>query len=130
MKREAEDEFLILACDGIWDVLSNEQCVEFVRDKVRGVAPALACARVQPVAPDLASPPAHPCNHSPAQLRRYNKVEKVCEALLDECLTRGSRDNMSAVLILFPGAPEPDPKLVEEQARKDEEDKKRKDGGR
>mmetsp|Transcript_18621 Transcript_18621/g.59290 ORF Transcript_18621/g.59290 Transcript_18621/m.59290 type:complete len:315 (-) Transcript_18621:326-1270(-) len=96
VKREQDDEFLILACDGIWDVLSNEQCVDFVRDK----------------------------------LRRYNKVEKVCESLLDECLARGSRDNMSAVLVLFPGAPQPEPKLVEEQAKKDEEEKKRKDSGR
>lgn len=27
----SNDEFLILACDGIWDCLSNEQCVHFVR---------------------------------------------------------------------------------------------------
>ncbi|KAH9250907.1 hypothetical protein BASA81_011295 [Batrachochytrium salamandrivorans] len=29
---EPGDEFLILACDGIWDVVSNEECVEFVRE--------------------------------------------------------------------------------------------------
>lgn len=29
--RGAEDEFLVLACDGIWDVLSNEQLVAFVK---------------------------------------------------------------------------------------------------
>lgn len=25
----------------------------------------------------------------------------ICEQLLDECLSKGSRDNMSAVLVLF-----------------------------
>uniref|UniRef100_A0A023FQF5 protein-serine/threonine phosphatase n=1 Tax=Amblyomma cajennense TaxID=34607 RepID=A0A023FQF5_AMBCJ len=29
-----EHEFLLLACDGIWDVLSNEEVVEFVRARI------------------------------------------------------------------------------------------------
>ena len=29
------DEFMILACDGIWDVLTSEQCVAFVRERLR-----------------------------------------------------------------------------------------------
>lgn len=27
----SEDEFLIIACDGIWDVLKSQECVDFVR---------------------------------------------------------------------------------------------------
>ena len=34
--RSAEnDEFLILACDGVWDVMSNEDLVEFVRSRLQ-----------------------------------------------------------------------------------------------
>lgn len=29
---EAGDEWLIICCDGVWDVLSNEECLQFVRD--------------------------------------------------------------------------------------------------
>ncbi|KAL3511991.1 hypothetical protein ACH5RR_024708 [Cinchona calisaya] len=29
-----DDEFLVLACDGIWDCMSNQQVVDFVRDQL------------------------------------------------------------------------------------------------
>lgn len=33
-ERTDKDQYLILACDGIWDVMTNEQAVEFVLEKV------------------------------------------------------------------------------------------------
>ena len=27
---QPEDEFIVIGCDGIWDVMSNEEVVEFV----------------------------------------------------------------------------------------------------
>jgi len=33
-RSDKNDEFLILACDGVWDVMSNEDLVEFVRSRL------------------------------------------------------------------------------------------------
>lgn len=33
-KRESDDEFLLLACDGVWDVMSNDEVIAFVRARM------------------------------------------------------------------------------------------------
>ncbi|XP_056903084.1 protein phosphatase 1B isoform X4 [Takifugu flavidus] len=78
-----QDQFLILACDGIWDVMSNEELCDFVKSRLE-------------VSDDL---------------------ERVCNEVVDTCLHKGSRDNMSIVLVCLPGAP----KVSEEAVRKDAE---------
>ena len=32
--RSPDDEFIVLGCDGVWDVLSNEDCVQFIRSRL------------------------------------------------------------------------------------------------
>ena len=34
MNLEENDEFIIIGCDGIWDCLTNESAVEYVRDRI------------------------------------------------------------------------------------------------
>ena len=66
-------QFLLLCCDGIWDVMTNEECVTFVADHLKGGW----------------------------------SVPVICERLIDHCLHKNSRDNMSACIVLLPNAPEP-----------------------
>ena len=35
LERENNDEFLLLACDGVWDVMSNEEVISFILAKMK-----------------------------------------------------------------------------------------------
>lgn len=82
-ERDPADEFLVLACDGIWDVMSNEDLCDFIRNRLQ-IVPSL---------------------------------ESICNQVIDTCLYKGSRDNMSIVIVTFRGAPQ-----VNQEAIKQEEE--------
>ncbi|XP_060042948.1 protein phosphatase 1B isoform X2 [Erinaceus europaeus] len=79
--RADDDGFIVLACDGIWDVMTNEELCDFVQSRLQ-------------VSDDL---------------------ESVCNWVVDTCLHKGSRDNMSIVLVCFSNAP----RVSDEAVRKD-----------
>jgi serine/threonine protein phosphatase PrpC len=76
--RTKKDMYLILACDGIWDVMSNEEAGDFVVKQVEKAA-ALDEAEILP---------------------------KVGDMLLEECLKLGSKDNMTVVIVALSGTSE------------------------
>ena len=39
MQLNASDEFIIIGCDGIWDCLTNEQAVAYVRARIAQKSP-------------------------------------------------------------------------------------------
>lgn len=61
-----EDEFIVVACDGIWDVQTNLECV-------RCVAEIFA--------------------------EGESNIGLMCEEVLDVCLRRGSKDNMTSLVV-------------------------------
>ncbi|XP_075259381.1 protein phosphatase 1A-like [Convolutriloba macropyga] len=78
-----EDEYIVVACDGIWDEMTNEDLCAFVSSR----------------------------------LRITGDLEKICNDVIDTCLHKGSRDNMSIILITFPAAP-----IVQQEAVAAEQD--------
>merc|ERR1712241_1624993 len=81
-KRESDkDEFLVLACDGVWDVMTNEDICSFVA----------------------------------ARMRVTDNLEQIANEVIDTCLHKGSRDNMSIIIIAFPAAPKVDPEAVRKE---------------
>lgn len=69
--KDPNDEFLVLACDGVWDVMSNEDLYSYVRH----------------------------------QLAIEKSLGNVCSNIIDTSLHKGSKDNLSVVVVTFPGAP-------------------------
>ncbi|ELK12757.1 probable protein phosphatase 1N [Pteropus alecto] len=81
LERRAEDEFMLLASDGVWDAMSGAALAGLVASRLcLGLAPELVCAQ-----------------------------------LLDTCLCKGSLDNMTCILVCFPGAPTPCEKAIRKE---------------
>ncbi len=81
--RQADDSFALVACDGVWDVMESAEAVDF-------------CANCLELVPHAAA------DESPAE-REAQRVGlmHLCERLIDECIRRGSTDNVSLVLVLL-----------------------------
>lgn len=75
-----EDMYLILACDGIWDVMSNEDVGTFVTRRVNEEM------------------------HNLNSRSDREVLASVGDDLLAACLEAGSRDNMSVLIVAFPAS--------------------------
>ncbi|XP_023263364.1 protein phosphatase 1A-like isoform X1 [Seriola lalandi dorsalis] len=106
LERTPEDEFLILACDGVWDAIGNEELCAFVRSRLQ-------------VCDDL---------------------REICTQVIDLCLYKlyygipghwiggkksytwlglrlnGSLDNISIIIVCFPGAPRVSQEALQQEA--------------
>nr|XP_046267264.1 protein phosphatase, Mg2+/Mn2+ dependent, 1Nb (putative) [Scatophagus argus] len=82
VERSPADEFLVLACDGVWDTISNEELCAFIHNRLR-------------VCTDL---------------------REVCTQVIDLCLYKGSLDNISIILLCFPGAPQLSAEALHQEA--------------
>ena len=65
-RHPSQDEFVVVACDGIWDVQTNLECVRMVSELFE---------------------------------EGEQDMGLVCEECLDICLRRGSKDNMTILVV-------------------------------
>uniref|UniRef100_A0A8C6SGF0 Protein phosphatase, Mg2+/Mn2+ dependent, 1Nb (putative) n=1 Tax=Neogobius melanostomus TaxID=47308 RepID=A0A8C6SGF0_9GOBI len=82
LERSSADEFLVLACDGVWDIISNEELCAFIHNRLQ-------------VCTDL---------------------RDVCAQVIDLCLYKGSLDNISIIVLCFPGAPQLSAEALHQEA--------------
>mmetsp|Transcript_3235 Transcript_3235/g.9878 ORF Transcript_3235/g.9878 Transcript_3235/m.9878 type:complete len:281 (-) Transcript_3235:69-911(-) len=74
-----QDSFIILACDGLWDVMNDQQAVECVVGCIRELQPLLRQLEVE----------------------GRSLAEILARMLVEEALARGSNDNVSCVVIFL-----------------------------
>lgn len=72
-----KDKFIVMACDGLWDVLSNQDVVDFVLTKLDDNK-----------------------NNNKDQLNTNNK-SNIAKLLADHAVANGSFDNISVVILFF-----------------------------
>ncbi|CAL1573722.1 unnamed protein product [Knipowitschia caucasica] len=82
LERSPADEFLVLACDGVWDTITNEDLCAFIHNRLQ-------------VCTDL---------------------RDVCSQVIDLCLYKGSLDNISIIVLCFPGAPQLSAEALHQEA--------------
>ncbi|KAK7922661.1 hypothetical protein WMY93_009563 [Mugilogobius chulae] len=82
VERSPADEFLVLACDGVWDTITNDELCTFIHNRLQ-------------VCTDL---------------------RDVCSQVIDLCLYKGSLDNISIIVLCFPGAPQLSAEALHQEA--------------
>lgn len=78
---QKDDEFIVLGCDGIWDVLSSDACCQLVHQLLHA-------------------------NRSEQGCGESSDISLVCEQVLDRCLAqsntvREGTDNMTIIIVEF-----------------------------
>mmetsp|Transcript_57665 Transcript_57665/g.168860 ORF Transcript_57665/g.168860 Transcript_57665/m.168860 type:complete len:281 (-) Transcript_57665:61-903(-) len=74
-----QDSFVILACDGLWDVINDQQAVELVLESMR---------ELTPIARQL-------------EAEGRSMAEILARMLVEEALARASNDNISCIVIFL-----------------------------
>lgn len=69
----SDDTFLILACDGLWDEVTDQEAVDFVRERIQNIS------------------------DQDASFNR--KLNEICRELVHHALDRGSTDNVTVMIV-------------------------------
>ena len=87
----ADDEFLILACDGLWDVLDSQEAVDIIRNDLLNRSAGAAGAAGG--------------SGGPHTRRRRGTTSNVAQAaaqnLATQALRLGSSDNVTVVVVML-----------------------------
>jgi serine/threonine protein phosphatase PrpC len=81
------DEFVVLASDGLWDVMTSQDCVNYV-DKRLNDSPLLMRKMMSP---------------TEIQRQRYTRRKNMSRYLANEALRRGSGDNVCVIVVWLNG---------------------------
>ena len=89
-----QSRFLLLACDGLWDVMTNEEATSFVVDYLRSVDPP----RIGVLPPQSA---VHAKGVPSASYELQKHLDQCSLKLSDAAIEKGSMDNVSVMIVAF-----------------------------
>ena len=78
-----QSQFLIIACDGVWDVMEDQEAADLVQRWLYGAPWSPAPGEAAVPLPDA------------------GRVKTVSQQLVDEALKRGSSDNITALVVML-----------------------------
>jgi len=87
-----DDTYLLLACDGLWDVMTDQEAIDFMLTKIKSLTQQS----------DEEAKNAPPSTEDPkvVKQRRLNEILlAACKALVREALERRSLDNVTAMIV-------------------------------
>ena len=78
-----KDEFMVLACDGLWDVLQPQDVINFVRDHINNNM--IDAYNIRGVYPS----------------NKVKKSDSIAEKLAEYAIASGSSDNVTIIIVIF-----------------------------
>jgi len=102
--REDEDQFIIVASDGLWDVMSSSEAVQYVQTMLTGSVGALREGSVQqgnrPTDVDLRTwSRQYSKDRGLVRAALMSRKKKMAKYLVEEALRRGTFDNITVVIL-------------------------------
>ena len=101
-----QSSFIIVACDGVWDVMEDQEAVDLVKEHV-GLSPSLlqvtsSASSSSSTSSASAQAPSSGVGDGGGGDSSLNtsKVKTAAQMLVDQALSRGTSDNVT-VLVVF-----------------------------
>jgi len=92
-----EDTYLLLACDGLWDVMTDQEAIDFMLTQIKSLT------QQQEVEEAKNGPPQQPLSEQELKTLKQRRINEIllgaCKALVREALDRRSLDNVTAMIV-------------------------------
>jgi serine/threonine protein phosphatase PrpC len=114
-----KDKYVILACDGVWDVVSNEESTEFVWSVIEDIdsaTPATSHSTSKKIKRQLVD--GNDSSDSDIDKDGNPSVLQAAQALVDISLQAGSTDNISVLIASLPASKSADLEVSNKKPRK------------